>query len=62
MRADVYALLGRIAEHASHIRQRTFDDRVDYEMVTGTLDGETPFVPHGHLVRLRVVPAPPDVG
>jgi hypothetical protein len=62
MRAEVYSVLGRISEHSSHIRQRTFEDRVDYEMATGTLGGETLFVPHGHLVRLRVSPASLDVG
>lgn len=62
MRAEVYSVLGRISEHSSHIRQRTFEDRVDYEMATGTLGGETPFVPHGHLVRLRVGPASLGVG
>jgi hypothetical protein len=56
LRADAFAILGRIAEHTTHVRQRTFDDRVEFEMATGTLAGETRFVPHGHLVRLRVGP------
>jgi hypothetical protein len=56
VRADAFALLGSIAEHTTHIRQRTFEDRVEFEMATGTLAGETPFAPHGHLVRLRVKP------
>lgn len=54
LRADVFLLLGRVAEHTTHIRQRTLEDRVEFEMATGTLAGETPFAPHGHLVRLRV--------
>jgi hypothetical protein len=54
MRSDAFAFLGRIAEHTTHVRQRTFDDRVEFEMATGTIAGETPFVPHGHLIRLRV--------
>jgi hypothetical protein len=56
LRADAFMLLGRIAEHTTHIRQRTFEDRVEYEMATGTLGGESPFAPHGHLVRVRVSP------
>lgn len=54
VRADVFSFLGRIAEHTTHVRQRTFEDRVEFEMATGTLAGETPFAPHGHLIRLRV--------
>ncbi len=54
IRADAFALLGPIAEHTTHVRQRTFEDRVEFEMATGTLTGETPFAPHGHLVRLRI--------
>ena len=56
LRADAFSFLGHIAEHATHIRQRTMEDHVEFEMATGTLSGETPFMPHGHLVRLRVTP------
>ncbi len=56
VRADVFALLGSIAEHTTHVRQRTFEDRVGFEMATGTLSEETPFAPHGHLIRLWVRP------
>lgn len=54
LRADAFSFLGLVAEHTTHIRQRTIEDRVEFEMATGTLTGETPFVPHGHLVRLRI--------
>ena len=56
LRADAFSFLGPIAEHTTHVRQRTFDGRVEFEMATGTLTTETPFVPHGHVVRLRVSP------
>jgi hypothetical protein len=56
LRGDAFALLGRIAEHTTHVRQRTIDEGVEFEMATGTVTGETPFVPHGHLIRLRVRP------
>jgi hypothetical protein len=56
LRADAFSLLGPIAEHTTHVRQRTADDKVEFEVATGTLSGETPFVPHGHLVRLRIGP------
>ena len=57
MRAEVFSLLGSIAEPTSHIRQRMFEDRVEFEMATGTLPEGSPFTPHGHLIRLRVRPA-----
>jgi hypothetical protein len=62
IRAEVFSLLGSIAEPTSHIRQRMFEERmfeerVDFEMATGTLAEGSPFTPHGHLIRLRVRPA-----
>ncbi len=54
LRGDAFAFLGRIAEHSTHVRQRTLEDRVEFDTATGTLAGETPFAPHGHLVRLRI--------
>ena len=53
VRASAFALLGTIAEHSTHIRQRTDGPHVIFEMATGTVAGETPFAAHGHLVRLR---------
>ena len=57
IRADAFSLLGSIAESTSHIRQRMFEDRVEFEMATGTLPEGSPFTPHGHLIRLRIRPA-----
>jgi hypothetical protein len=57
IRAETFSLLGSIAESTSHIRQRMFEDRVEFEMATGTFAEGSPFAPHGHLVRLRVRPA-----
>ena len=55
LRSDVFALLGPVTAAASHVRERLVADRVEYEVVTGTLEGEGPFRPHGHMLRLRVV-------
>ncbi len=57
IRAEVFSLLGSIAEPTSHIRQRMFEERVEFEMATGTVAEGSPFTPHGHLIRLRVRPA-----
>ena len=55
LREDVFALVGSFAEHSTHVRQRTAGDAVEFDVTTGMLAGETPFRPHGHLVRLRIV-------
>src|ERR1700680_2291640 len=55
LRADAFALIGSFAESDSHVRQRRGDDRVVYDITTATLDGDSPFRGHGHLVRLMVV-------
>ena len=31
-------------------------DSLTYEVVTGMLDGDSPFAPHGHMVRIELVP------
>jgi len=53
LRADLFALLGTIAESATYIHQRVLDDAVCYDVATGMLAANA--VPtHGHLVRLRI--------
>ena len=54
LRADVYGLLGAIVEGTSFVRQRVGATTIDYEITTGLLEGDSPFVGHGHLVHLRV--------
>jgi len=56
LRGDAFAFLGRIAEVTTHVRERRTDDAVVFEMATGTVADGSPFVPHGHLIRLRVRP------
>ena len=60
VRAAVFSLVGSFAELATYVRQRRSEetevgDRTFlFEVVTGILDGETRFAPHGHTVRVRV--------
>ena len=55
LRGDVFALIGSIAESATYVQQRvTTDDVVIYDVCTGMLAGDSPFRPHGHLMRLTV--------
>ena len=54
LRADVYGLLGAIAEGTSFVRQRVGATTIDYEVTTGLLEGDSIFVGHGHLVHFRV--------
>jgi len=59
IRASIFRLLGSIAESSSYIRQRrtSTDDgsngTLTFDVVTGMID-ETPFAPHGHILRLSV--------
>jgi hypothetical protein len=50
-RVAVFALLGSIAEPATYVRQRG----LAFELVTGFLDGDSAFEPHGHAIRVSVL-------
>jgi|GEM_PF-1224636 len=54
LRADVFALVGTIAEGATYVHQQVTNDGMMYKVITGLLDDQTPFRGHGHLVRLLV--------
>lgn len=55
VRAEVFRLLGSFAEHTTHVAQRSTKDAVEFEIATGTTGAESPYLPHGHLVRVRVI-------
>ena len=62
IRAAVFALVGSFAESATYVRQRRTptadnDEALLFEVVTGSLD-DGAFAPHGHTVRISVLPAP----
>ena len=57
LREDVFALIGSVAETATHVQQRVVGDRIEFEVTTGTLAADSAFTPHGHTLRLRVVGA-----
>jgi hypothetical protein len=54
LRADIFALIGSVAESATYVHQRVADDHITYDVTTGTLDADSPFQGHGHLLRLSV--------
>jgi hypothetical protein len=54
VRADVFAVIGSFAEGSTHVRERSTDAVVEFDVATGLLDDQTPFRSHGHLVRFRV--------
>jgi len=54
LRADIFALIGEVAESVTYIHQRVEADTVHYDVVTGMLATDTPFRPHGHLIEFRV--------
>src|SRR5215211_2266246 len=55
LRGDVYALIGAFAENATHVQQRVRADRIEFDVVTGTLEGQSRFRTHGHTLRLKIV-------
>lgn len=60
VRAAAYALVGSIAEISTQVTQRV-DERsriVTFDIVTGFVEGESRFAPHGHTVSLRVSLSP----
>lgn len=54
LRSEAFALVGSIAEGVTYVHQHVSDDGVIFEVATGTLDGESPFRGHGHLLQLDV--------
>ena len=60
VKAAVFAVLGCFAEAATYVRQRRLDaaeapgEALLFEIVTGFLESDTAFVPHGHTVRVSV--------
>jgi hypothetical protein len=62
LRNRVFEVIGSFAESSTHVEQRAADGTVEYDVVTGMLDGQTPFLTHGHLVRFRIVGTPAPYG
>lgn len=54
LRADVFALIGEVAESTTHVRQVIKDAAIEYRVATGMVAGDGPFAGHGHLLRLRI--------
>jgi hypothetical protein len=54
VRAAVFAFAGSVAETATYVRQRRNGGRLMFELVTGIIDADSPFAPHGHAVRFSV--------
>jgi hypothetical protein len=44
-----------VAEPASYVREAREGDTASHDVVTGVPAPETPFAPHGHVLRLRIV-------
>lgn len=54
LRADIFSIVGAIAEGVTYVHQQVTADSISYEVVTGLLDGDTQWRGHGHLVHFRV--------
>ena len=51
---SLFALIGTVAEPATHVTLATHPDRLVAEVTLGVLPGAGPFATHGHLLRLSV--------
>lgn len=54
LRAQIFAVIGRLAEENTSVVERMLEDAIEYDVLTGSCPGDTEWVPHGHLLRLRV--------
>jgi hypothetical protein len=55
LRRDVFALVGAVAQTTTHVSQRIESARIEFDVVTGVLEGDSKFRPHGHMLRFKVV-------
>ncbi len=55
LRVAAAALIAAVTESTTLVRERREADADVYDVVTGTLPGESRFATHGHTLRLRVV-------
>ena len=54
LRRDAFALVGSIAKQVTNVAQYVRIDRIEFDVVTGVLEGDSRFYRHGHMVRLQV--------
>jgi hypothetical protein len=55
LRRDVFSLVGAVAKTATHVSQQSRRGRLEFDVATGVLEGESRFRPHGHMLRLKVM-------
>jgi hypothetical protein len=54
LRAAALALVGSIAEETTYIKVAGDANDTAVDVITGSLDGETTFLPHGHSIHIRI--------
>jgi hypothetical protein len=54
LRRDAFVLVGTVAKQVTHVAQYVRIDRIEFDVVTGVLEGESRFRRHGHMLRLQV--------
>jgi hypothetical protein len=54
LRRDAFALVGAVAKQVTHVAQHVRVDRIEFDAVTGVLEGESRFHRHGHMLRLKI--------
>jgi uncharacterized membrane protein len=54
LRADVFSLVGTIAEAVTFVEHARTDDAMEFRIATGMLAEDRSLAAHGHLILLRV--------
>jgi expansin (peptidoglycan-binding protein) len=54
LRADVFALIGRLAEGNTFVRQKIVEGGLEYHVATGEIGDDSSFGEHGHLMQMYV--------
>jgi hypothetical protein len=57
LRAEVFSLIGRLAEGTTYVHQIFAEGTLEFHVTTGSVGTDTSFTPHGHLIRI-IVTAP----
>jgi hypothetical protein len=54
LRAEIFPLVGAIAEPSTHVRERRAHGGAEFEVTTGILDGDAGWRGHGHVLLFRI--------
>jgi hypothetical protein len=54
VRREAFAVIGAVAEHSTHVRERRTDEDTTFEVATGIQDGDKGWRGHGHVLVIHI--------